>query len=86
MKAYTSQAPAKLRIALKSGEFATVRFNESKGQIVTTKEQGIAWIRDGKTYSTENRMRSNRLSRPKNAKMIRVLAVGSGMVSFEILD
>ena len=73
MKAYTSQTTTSLRLKLARAKFATLRFTEKSGTI---------FVRDGKTYATENRMRSNLKGRPSTAKMVSIEKCAGGIIEF----
>ena len=60
-------APVRLRIQMPAAKFATLRITKDGKQ-----------IRDGRTYKTENAMKSNRKSRPADAKMFAVSYLGKG--------
>jgi hypothetical protein len=59
-------APVKLRTSLDRSKFATLRISKDRKS-----------IRDGRVYGSEKSMKSNRGSRPTEAKMFSVEYIGS---------
>ena len=62
----SAYAPLRVRSGMRDAKFATLRIQKD------------GTIRDGRIYKSENGMRANRESRPKEARMFVVKPLGQG--------